>query len=272
MRTISSWCGYLLKSVVVLVIAGQASWANGAHNQSIQRSEVVFPKAEGPMPVKPRFIIRQLWDDFTYLAGEQDFYSVVGGLTVAPSMFNSAFRRESPEFTELWGGSRFADNLFEIGETVGDGAFPVLASATSWSVGKIVGSSRLRDFGSDLFRTQVVNGFLTATLKGMVNRSRPDGAPHSYPSGHTSSAFATAGVIFAHFGKTWGIGAFALAGYVGFSRLQEGKHYLSDVIAGGILGSYVSLKLSGRKRHGRGLSIAPLTRSEGAGLALSLKF
>lgn len=218
------------------------------------------------------FILRQLYSDAAYLLSEPDFDLVVGCLGLAPSVFYSAFKHESPEFTELWGPSTFADNYFEVGETVGNGAFPVLVSVTSWGFGKIVGLSRLREFGSDLFRAQVMNGIFTTALKISINRTRPDGAPYSYPSGHTSAAFTTAGVIYAHFGKTWGTAAFVFAGYVGLSRLQEGKHYVSDVIAGGILGSYISLTLTRKDRNKGPISVAPLIINKRFGLSLNFKF
>jgi len=218
------------------------------------------------------FILHQLYDDFTYLLSEPDFYLTMGGLGLGPSIFPKAFKNESPEFTEHWGASVFADGFFEVGETVGDGRFAIVVSATTWGIGKITGSSRLRTFGSDLFQAQAINGFLTVVLKGSVKRTRPNGAPYSYPSGHTSSAFATAGTVYAHFGKTWGIPAFVFAGYVGLSRLQEGKHYLSDVIAGGIMGTYVSLKLSRRPRAKAPLSVAPLIIGNGVGVTLSFRF
>jgi hypothetical protein len=182
------------------------------------------------------------------------------------------FENESPEITELWGHSTFADNLFEVGEIVGDGALPVLASATSWSIGKFSGSASLREFGRDLFRSQVMNGVITAVLKVGIHRTRPDGTSYSYPSGHTSSAFVTAGTVYAHFGKVWGIPAFLLAGYVGLSRLQEGRHFLSDVVAGGILGSYVSLKLAGTVWDRGSVSVTPIAGGGSVGLSLSLKF
>ncbi len=219
-----------------------------------------------------QFIIRQFYTDLSFLLGEKDFYTVIGGLSAGPLLFPTAFRRESPEFTEMWGHSQFADNAFEAGEIIGDGIFPVSVSAVSWTFGKLVKSRKLQDFGTDLIRAQAANGILTAAMKGTINRTRPDGSPYSYPSGHTSSTFATAGVVYHHFGKKWGTPAFAIATYVGFSRLQENKHYLSDVIAGGILGSYVSLKLSGRNTHESSISVAPYSPDGGAGLAMSLRF
>lgn len=219
-----------------------------------------------------QFIIKQFYTDMTFLLGEKDFYGIMGGLSVGPSLFSSAFRHEDPEFTELWGRSQFADNAFEAGEIIGDGIFPVSLSAASWTFGKLVKSSQLQDFGTDLIRAQAANAILTTLMKRTIDRTRPDGSSYSYPSGHTSATFATAGVVYKHFGKIWGIPAFALATYVGFSRLQENKHYLSDIVAGGILGSYVSLKLSGRDTRGSSISVAPYSPDGGAGLAMSLRF
>lgn len=223
-------------------------------------------------PPKHHFILHQFYNDMTYLLNQPDFYMVVGGLGLAPSAFGSAFKHEDPEFTELWGKSQFADNTFELGETIGSGIFPVSLSAASWGFGKAFGSNRMTDFGTDLIRAQAANGIITASLKYSIHRTRPNGGAYSYPSGHTSSTFAMAGVVYKHFGKTWGIPAFAVATYVGFSRLQENKHYLSDVIAGGIIGTYVSLKLSKHDTGGSSISIAPYRVDDATGLSMSLRF
>ncbi len=57
----------------------------------------------------------------------------------------------------------------------------------------------------------------------------------SFPSGHTSSAFASATAIFAA-NKKWGIGAFVFAALMGFTRLYLGVHFFTDVLAGAVVG------------------------------------
>jgi hypothetical protein len=217
-------------------------------------------------------IHRQLYHDITFLLHEPEFYAVVGGLGVAPFILDPAFKGESPEFSEQWGPSHFADGFFELGEGMGQAVYPVSASIATWGIGGIVKSRSLCEFGSDLFRAQAVNGLLTLAMKGVVRRVRPNGGPFSYPSGHTSTAFASAGVIYRHFGKTLGIPALALATYVGLSRLQENKHYLSDVIAGGILGSSVSLKIQRRENPERAVSFRPVATNGLTGLAVAFRF
>lgn len=63
--------------------------------------------------------------------------------------------------------------------------------------------------------------------------SRPDS--WSFPSGHTSSAFAAA-VAVLWYNRKIGIPTFIFAAIMGFSRIYVQVHYPSDVIAGAIVG------------------------------------
>ena len=70
----------------------------------------------------------------------------------------------------------------------------------------------------------------------------------SFPSGHTTIAFATATSLALQYRK-WYITApaFLWASSVGFSRMYLGKHYPSDVLAGmalGVIGGIVSHRVS----------------------------
>ena len=93
---------------------------------------------------------------------------------------------------------------------------------------------------------------ITTGLKYAVNRTRPfvtypvidkamaAGSP-SFPSGHTSDAFATATSLSLAFPKWYIITpSFLWACSVGYSRLDLGVHYPSDVAAGAIIGAGTS--------------------------------
>ncbi len=199
-------------------------------------------------------IFKELGHDFKYLSGDPTFYLLMAGLSVTPSVV----RHEAPEINEAWANDLKVDHVFEFGNMMGNGVLPVTTSVLALSYGKFAHRPGASDFGSDLLRAQAVNGMLTLSLKGIFNRTRPDGRPYSFPSGHTSTSFTTAAVIYRHFGWKLGVPAAAAATYVGLSRLQENRHYLSDVIAGAVLGSYVGYKVAGRHSGGRSLSIAPM--------------
>ena len=67
-------------------------------------------------------------------------------------------------------------------------------------------------------------------------------APHSYsfPSGHTSSAFA-AGVAVLICNRKFGIPATIFAFIMGFTRIYVGVHYTTDVIAAAIVGIFYAI-------------------------------
>jgi membrane-associated phospholipid phosphatase len=64
------------------------------------------------------------------------------------------------------------------------------------------------------------------------------GGSPSFPSGHTSEAFALATSVSLNYPKWYVIApSFLWAGAVGYSRMDLGVHYPSDVFAGAILGA-----------------------------------
>ena len=85
-------------------------------------------------------------------------------------------------------------------------------------------------------------------LKNALRRQRPVGLPvfitpsdrYSLPSGHTAASFLMATVLAASF-PLWAPLLFLWAILVGASRLLLGVHYLSDLVAGALLGGGCAL-------------------------------
>ena len=74
------------------------------------------------------------------------------------------------------------------------------------------------------------------TIKGLVPLITPHG--FSFPSGHATMAMAMAVVLTYYFPKARA-SVYVLAVLIGFSRVYFGVHYLSDVLAGFVLGGFV---------------------------------
>lgn len=85
-------------------------------------------------------------------------------------------------------------------------------------------------------KSYLVTASATYILKYTIKKQRPNGGMHSFPSGHTSSAFSGASFIQRRYGWKYGIPAYALATFTGYSRVYAKKHYTIDVVAGALIG------------------------------------
>ena len=133
----------------------------------------------------------------------------------------------------------------------------------------------------DIAQVFLVSAVYTTSLKYATHRERPDGSDHlSFPSGHTSNAFAWATVANHHYGPKLGIPSFALATLIGVGRMEMNVHHLSDVVAGATLGYLVGRTVVRRDSepvpgtHPHQLRLSPTTGPGGRGMGLtaSLEF
>lgn len=113
----------------------------------------------------------------------------------------------------------------------------------------------------------VASADLLASLgKLLVHRHRPfehqigpSERTHSFPSGHASTSFAGA-TMLAAFAPRLRVPLYALAVLIAFSRLYNGVHYPTDVLAGAVLGTLVAVVL---RRMLGGRAGAPPARPQG---------
>jgi membrane-associated phospholipid phosphatase len=123
-----------------------------------------------------------------------------------------------------------------------------------WGLGLAIiawrGDAFWRSWALHLLITMAALAVLVLTLKLLIRRRRPPGEwgaiyrntdPHSFPSGHAARAVLLA-ILLTAWGPTWAAPlALVWAPLVSLARVALGVHYLSDVIAGGLLGIVASL-------------------------------
>lgn len=116
---------------------------------------------------------------------------------------------------------------------------------------------------------------ITEALKRIVREKRPDSdARTSFPSGHATAAFAVA-TMQANYHPRQALLWYGGATVIAASRLQLNRHYVQDVIAGGLVGYFTS-RLELRSR--RGLLLRPFisdrepsgARTDRGGVGLSI--
>lgn len=102
----------------------------------------------------------------------------------------------------------------------------------------------------------VVGGELYSDLgKAIIARHRPfehqlgpTSSTHSFPSGHSATSFASATVL-ASFAPRLRVPLYALAALIAFSRVYNGMHYPTDVLAGAAGGVAIALLLLAASRR-----------------------
>jgi len=123
-----------------------------------------------------------------------------------------------------------------------------------FATGLITKNKEMQVNGLEHLSSTAVSGILTAALKFAFSRPRPKktypddivvytkAGSYSFPSGHTSQAFATATALSLLYPKWYIIApAYLWASGVGYSRMYLGVHYPSDVLAGAVIGSASSI-------------------------------
>ena len=116
----------------------------------------------------------------------------------------------------------------------------------------------------------------TEILKRTVREDRPTSetknrSGDSFPSGHTSNAFAGAGYWQMRYG--WWVGApmYAAASLVAYSRVDAHAHYWWDVVAGAAIGIGFNMYFTERYNSGTtNLAVTPMPG--GAYLSVGAKF
>ena len=138
----------------------------------------------------------------------------------------------------------------------------VILGAALWAGGALTHDNVTATDGQRALEAVAVSGIATAVIKGLAGRMRPYASPsnatdfkfgrgiggsgeaQSFPSGHTSAAFAFASVITARVaqrspGRAAWLGPllYGAATLTGISRVYDHKHWASDVLLGAGIGT-----------------------------------
>jgi membrane-associated phospholipid phosphatase len=135
---------------------------------------------------------------------------------------------------------------------------PLAVPVSLYAIGRFRKDSKMQNTALLAAEAVADAEIVTTIWKRATSRTRPSGiatsgnfsdswfegsgaAVHrsgSFPSGHTITAFSIATVVARRYGNHRWVpyAAYGMAALVGFSRLTQSAHYLSDVFMGGALG------------------------------------
>jgi membrane-associated phospholipid phosphatase len=171
--------------------------------------------------------------------------------------------------TQALSASPAWNDMLQAGKTLGGARMQFAAAFGTFAAGKVTRNARVAAVGADLVRAQLMTQALTASVKLSVRRGRPDGTHYSFPSGHAAGAFATATVLQRDLGWKAGLPAYALASYVAASRIQDQRHFLSDVTFGAAVGMIAGRAVT-FSAGSRRVAMSPLAAPGGGGVSFTV--
>lgn len=95
----------------------------------------------------------------------------------------------------------------------------------------------------NLIISQALTSIIIQTLKRTTNVTRPDGTPHSFPSGHTAQSFCGATGLLLEYRDINPFIAYSGYGFstaTGILRMTNNRHWISDVLVGAGIGMLTS--------------------------------
>jgi len=181
------------------------------------------------------------------------------------------------------------DHVTDAGSIAGDPFLHLGLAAVVYGGGILAESPKYRELGEMLGEAAILADATTFILKSATGRARPNTGNGSgsfrpfrfaadydaLPSMHTASSFAMASVVAsAADSPLIGIGAYAAAAFVGFSRIYQDKHWASDVVLGAAIGELCGRVAMGYHASGkaRRFSVAPVVSTEAALVAVTGRF
>jgi membrane-associated phospholipid phosphatase len=147
--------------------------------------------------------------------------------------------------TEAMGNSRKQLNFSRIVSYAGSGYGAGSVAVTFYLFGRGFDNRRARETGILGAEALIDSAIVVTTIKQITQRRRPTAAKGrsaffdgSFPSGHTTEAWALATVIAHeyHDRRLVQVAAYGIAGVVSAARFTGHNHYLSDVLVGSALG------------------------------------
>ena len=219
-------------------------------------------------------------------AGEEIFYPDEGGRqrnhkvlgALMGSFILDQFIRDFTREYIYSGDNLLSRFLYNVGTT--DTVLLGFGGSFAWS--RVSEDIYLEDTMLLSLQSLILTQLTTEVLKNTVKRVRPRNSPNdpftrssgsqSFISGHTSGTWAVMSVIAGRYPQKK-MFAYGLATAVSVARIYEDAHWLSDVLAGAIVGyGFGRLTLDLNNSFERKLSLSPVIYEQGAGLYVSYQF
>lgn len=180
------------------------------------------------------------------------------------------------DMQEPWqkGDELLGTDLTKIGDVVGNPGVQAGVMGLTYTLGQYIGDPTMTQAGKSMADTMIFTALTTLALKGAFHRERPNGHDHlSFPSWHASATFGNATVLAEYYGWKAAIPAYLVSIFVGWTRIEDNRHFVSDVVAGAAIGCIYGHAISQyNKRVHSNVSIEPVAMRGGTGMQATVHF
>lgn len=184
------------------------------------------------------------------------FGLIAGGIYIASETLDDYWKDEMINESH----PLYYKNIDKIGDAWGDGRLSGPFILGVYGVGLFTDNEKYIDASHDMLQSVVYTGLMTQVLKQVFRRDRPNAAVDesgwfrsgvSFPSGHTSTAFAVSRSYLNSL-ENPSLGQqllfYGLATATALARTYDNAHWASDTIAGAVLGIYTADFVSARNK------------------------
>lgn len=145
------------------------------------------------------------------------------------------------------------------------------------------GDARFQDAAFTSLESVIVANLLTSALKSAFGRARPyqdEGASRfnpfsgntSFPSGHSTTAFAFVTPWLLYYPNAFTAGLVVIGAGTALSRVATNFHWVSDVVAGSSIGFITAYVLTQTHlNRSESLQISPIVTHNGAGISVAVR-
>jgi membrane-associated phospholipid phosphatase len=257
------------RSLLLLLFLGSTRLSGEGVTECPAADPVREPSAASATPSVTTVVGDALWNEL------KRYGTDTAALVVAPFHWEARDRWRAVGAAALIGGAFAADQEVYAGFARNRSDFTDgVSAATTWygdpgaiciaaglvAGGLLSGDAGVRDMGRDALEAVVITSLFTAIVKETAGRVRPEDSDgrtifkpfsgnRSFTSGHATAAFAASSVI-AMRSPGWVIPtvAYTLASLVAFDRINDQKHFASDVVAAALFATATGRFLVRRHR------------------------
>jgi len=176
------------------------------------------------------------------------------GIIIGTSLLAMPLDEEARQMSQR-NASALEGGVMSFANSYGDLIYPAIGTIGAYGLGLALSDERLRTFSRKTCTSLLVAGVMTTLIKSIIGRSRPftnqgsqtftpftiNDARLSYPSGHTTVAFAMSASLSRYIDRWWAdVVLYGVATGTAYARMHHDRHWLSDTILGGAIGYFAT--------------------------------